>query len=139
MSPASDTATLVLVSPFEEDHFSLARFLISTGFRVHRVRTRQEALAVLRNNRVAVVISERDLPEGDWKDVLRELTPLVDAPFLIVTFPARRQSSLGRGSESGRPRCVAKAVLRGRSDSRGEPDLPAVGRPAGANARQFGW
>ena len=85
MSPQSDTTTIVLVSPFEEDHFSLGRFLISTGFRVHRVRSRQEALAVIRNNRVAVVISERDLPEGDWKDVLQELTPLVDAPFLIVT------------------------------------------------------
>ncbi len=85
MSQGPDTATLVLVSPLEEDHLSLGRFLISTGFRVHRARTRQEALAALRNRRVAVVISERELPEGGWKDVLQDLTPLADPPFLIVT------------------------------------------------------
>ena len=85
MSPAPDSDTLILVSPLEEDHLSLGRFLISTGFRVHRAQTRQEALAVLRNGRVAVVISERDLPEGGWKEVLRELKPLAHPPFLIVT------------------------------------------------------
>lgn len=85
MTPAQGTASLVLVSPLEEDHSSLGRFLISRGFRVHRAYTRSEALALLHKDRVAVVISERDLPEGDWKDVLRELQPLTDPPFLIVT------------------------------------------------------
>ncbi len=79
------TAALVLLSPLDEDHVSLGRFLISTGFRVHRAHTRQEAMSALCKDRVAVVISERNLPEGDWRDVLRELEPLANPPFLIVT------------------------------------------------------
>ena len=85
MSQGTDAAMLLLVSPIEEDYLSLGRFLVSTGFRVQRAHNRQEALAALRSHRVAVVISERELPEAGWKDVLEDLRPLVDPPFLIVT------------------------------------------------------
>ena len=83
--PSEKDASLVFVSPFDEDHRSLGRFLISTGFRIYRARNREEARAALRRNRVAVVISESKLPEGDWRDVLKELESFAEPPLLIVT------------------------------------------------------
>ena len=77
--------TVVLVSPFEEDHTCIKGMLGEAKCQIHWVQTRQEALRALRNMRAAVVISECNLPEGSWKDVLYQLQPLADPPLLIVT------------------------------------------------------
>ena len=77
--------SLVLVSPFEEDHSALTHLLGETNWNIRWVQTRQEALDVLRQNRTAVVISECDFPEGNWKDVLRQVQSMTDPPLLIVT------------------------------------------------------
>jgi len=45
----------------------------------------REALTHLSDNDTAVVICERDLPDGDWKLVLNRLDSLPAPPNLIVT------------------------------------------------------
>ncbi len=42
-------------------------------------------MAILRRQRVGVVICEEELPDGDWRDLLRQLRAIPDVPYLIVT------------------------------------------------------
>jgi DNA-binding response OmpR family regulator len=42
-------------------------------------------LALLRDQPMPVVITERDLPLGDWKDILAAIQLLPHPPLLVVT------------------------------------------------------
>ena len=61
--------TVLLVSPFETDHAALGEILGSSEFRLVSSRSAQEAHAVLRKQRVAVVIAECNLKDCGWKDM----------------------------------------------------------------------
>lgn len=43
-----------------------------------------EAADHLRNSASSVVICERDLPDGDWKDILKETADMAPPPLLLV-------------------------------------------------------
>ena len=81
------------ISPMEEDHFELQDILgrlpdtseSNHKFRVNACTTLPAGLAALRKRLFEVVICERDLHLGSWKDVLEEVTILPDPPSLIVT------------------------------------------------------
>ena len=81
------------ISPVEEDHFLLQGILNrfpgtlepSRTFRVNSCATLASGLAALRERQFEVVICERDLPPGSWKDVLEQVTILADPPSLIIT------------------------------------------------------
>ena len=81
------------ISPMEEDHFFLQNILNrlrgtldpSRSFTVTFCATLASGLAALRKRQFEVVVCERDLPSGSWKDVLEEATILPDPPSLIVT------------------------------------------------------
>lgn len=75
---------ILLVSPAPEDHLFLQPLLSVAGRRTYFVRTYREAVAVLCRDRIAVIICERDLPDGKWKDLLSQIAPLSDPPCLIV-------------------------------------------------------
>jgi DNA-binding response OmpR family regulator len=81
------TAEVLLISPYEEDHRTLRRMLDEQEYQVHWVQTREQALEKMRRNRVGVIIAERDLPGGTWKDVLGQLASFPNPPLLIVTSP----------------------------------------------------
>ncbi len=51
---------------------------------MHRVSTCRDAEIFLSENLVAVLISDCNLPDGDWKDILRALSCVCCAPALIV-------------------------------------------------------
>lgn len=75
---------ILLVSPAPEDHIFLQPLLSVAGRKTYFVRTYREALGVLCRDRIAVIICERDLPDGKWKDLLSQIAPLSDPPCLIV-------------------------------------------------------
>ncbi len=75
---------VLLVSPAPEDHAFLQPLLCAAGRKVYLVRTYREALGVLCRDRIAVIICERDLPDGKWKDLLSQIAPITDPPCLIV-------------------------------------------------------
>lgn len=50
-----------------------------------RVRNCREARQLLYKTSVEVVICERDLPDGSWRDVLESTAGLLDPPPVIVT------------------------------------------------------
>jgi DNA-binding response OmpR family regulator len=49
------------------------------------VGTRQEAMSFLRLDRVPVIVCERDLPDGNWKDILGYAAAFPNPPALVVT------------------------------------------------------
>ena len=55
------------------------------GWEIAWARTRAEAGAVMDSTRVQVVITERDLPEGGWRELLADLSARPDPPALVVT------------------------------------------------------
>jgi len=81
------------ISPEEEDHFFLQNILNrlrgtldpSRTFTATACATLASGLGALRKRQFEVVVCERDLRSGSWKDVLEEATILPDPPSLIVT------------------------------------------------------
>lgn len=83
--PAVQTKSALLVSPLSEDHQALTQIFLKQDWKLHRTRTLGSALALLRNQPLPVVITERDLPLGDWKDLLVAIQQLPHSPLLVVT------------------------------------------------------
>lgn len=87
------TATILSISPIEEDHWVLRQIvdrLESTreGKRKWMLLSAPElrsALAVLRERDIPIVISERNLLPDTWKEVLAALNTLPKPPVLIVS------------------------------------------------------
>jgi DNA-binding NtrC family response regulator len=81
------------ISPMDEDHFFLKDIIKrlqrtldpSLGFTVNSCATLASGLAALRKRQFEVVVCERDLLPGSWKDVLEQVTILPDPPPFIVT------------------------------------------------------
>lgn len=81
---STKTETLLLVSPLKEDERSLDRLLSKSGWNVRTACTCREGVALLRKSAAAVVICERDLSDGDWRQILAASASLASPPSLIV-------------------------------------------------------
>ncbi len=83
--PQPEKAVSVLaVSPFEEDHVFLRHIFSHSKWHIQSSRSWREALSILAEQRMPVVISECALPDANWKAVLGELARMPDPPLLIV-------------------------------------------------------
>jgi len=86
-------ASVLSISPMEENHFVLRDILnlLDGSLDPHRTFLLKScsrlstALSALRDCPYEVVVCERDLQPGSWKDVLDQVTILPDPPALIVT------------------------------------------------------
>ncbi len=72
------------VSASAEDLAFLDCRFKEANWRLYMAGTCREALAELSRIRVPVVLSECQLPDGNWKDMLRRLAPMLERPRLIV-------------------------------------------------------
>jgi DNA-binding response OmpR family regulator len=86
--------TVLSVSPIEEDHVVLNEAFSShsqwirytdSQWTLNIRRTLASAVTALRRNRIPIVLCERDLLPGTWKEMLRHSTLLPNPPLLIVT------------------------------------------------------
>lgn len=84
-SPPEKVVTVLAISPLEEDHVFLKHIFGHSNWQIRHSRTCREALAVLTGNRVPVIISEKQLPDGNWKDILSAAGRQSQPPLLIVT------------------------------------------------------
>ncbi len=75
---------LLVVSSFEEVHTYMGRVFAESHWMLHGVRTRARATLLVHENSPQVVVCERELPDGNWKDIRDELIRLADPPTLIV-------------------------------------------------------
>jgi len=78
-------ATLLAISPYREDHAFLRSMFRHSHWRILGTASGREALPLLRQNSVRVVICEKDLPDCTWRAILEELSRFEDPPLLIVT------------------------------------------------------
>lgn len=75
---------VVLVCPEPSEHDSLDGILQRGKGRLHCFRTCRETVSFLSKHPAGVVISNTDLPDGTWKDLLAQTTLFPVAPNLIV-------------------------------------------------------
>jgi len=85
ISPADKTVAVLAVSPNEEDHASLRAIFGHSNWKIFEAHACHEAVSFLTNHRMAVLICERDLPDGDWRTLLDSLSALPLPPLLVVT------------------------------------------------------
>jgi DNA-binding response OmpR family regulator len=76
---------VLLISPFDEDHQHLRDILKHSKWQQFGARTQRESIEFLRENVTPVVISESELPDGTWQDVLSQFGRMQCPPLLVVT------------------------------------------------------
>ena len=79
-----DVASVLVISPFEEDRVSLQRILSQTDWSVHYAYTFQEGLKWVCGNFTAVVICDQHVPACDLREALDRIGLAVVPPTLIV-------------------------------------------------------
>jgi DNA-binding response OmpR family regulator len=77
--------TVLAVSPLEEDHVFLGHIFSHSNWKIHVARSCSEALQLLRERTIPVVLCDSEIPDSTWKDVLAQLGQLSHPPLLIVT------------------------------------------------------
>ncbi|PWT96702.1 MAG: hypothetical protein C5B51_32765 [Terriglobia bacterium] len=74
----------LLISPAADDHEIFGDLFRRRGWILGHASSIYSASAMLRDKPAAVVITERDLSGGNWKDVLETMRALPAPPLLIV-------------------------------------------------------
>jgi len=78
------TATVLAVSPLAADRVRLREILSQGNWKLHEASDCGEALALLRDQNVPVLLCERDHADGGWEDLLNATARLPAPPNLIV-------------------------------------------------------
>lgn len=76
---------VVLLASRESFHGPLERIFRDSSWHLRHVQTCYEAIEFAKGNETAVVICERDLPDGDWTMFFAECETLPRRPNVIVT------------------------------------------------------
>jgi len=74
----------LLVSAANKDHDLLGEVFSQQGWTLYRAAAIDAAVSFLRENSVPILITERDLALGNWKDLLTATLQLPRVPLLIV-------------------------------------------------------
>ena len=90
---AAGSIIALSVFPKQEDHDALRNIFRDGDWSLYpdsewaleTSNSLDEALPILRNGGVSVVLCESDLEAGTWKDMVAALALLPDPPYLIVT------------------------------------------------------
>ena len=84
-TPRPENITLLTVNSNAEDRLSLKRILDSNGWTIQGAESIREAAPLLKA-RPSLILCEKDLPDGNWKDIFREAQRLDNsAPFVVVS------------------------------------------------------
>lgn len=75
----------LLISPVEQDHQILGTVFGEQDWTLYAAHSLGSASTMLRESVAPVVITERDLPVGSWRDVLEVMQLLPSPPLVIVT------------------------------------------------------
>jgi len=82
---APEKITVLVVSPHHDDHNVVRRLLQHGQWEVIRATNLREAFEEIELASPAVIVCERDLPDGTWRDVLRRVSETKASPSVIVT------------------------------------------------------
>ena len=78
------TPAVLAVSPLPADRLLLREILSQRSWKLHEASSCREALALLRDQRVPVLLCDRDHADGNWEELLNATTTLPAPPKLIV-------------------------------------------------------
>ncbi|HUS07984.1 MAG TPA: response regulator [Bryobacteraceae bacterium] len=76
--------SILLVSPYPEDLTAVRRILHHSDWQIARSDGAKQAAKHLTQNACSILICERDLPDGSWKDVLQQTASLQHPPMILV-------------------------------------------------------
>ena len=103
---------LLSVSPFQDDHDTLASLLGRDQWRIHNALSLQSASAFLRSHAVPLVVCEYDLSPDRWTQLLDETRLLSIPPVLIMTCRVADDSLWAEALNVGAYDVLAKPLDR---------------------------
>lgn len=83
--PNNPPLGILSISATREDHTTVRESSAGMDCRVETAGSCHSAFESLGAGGISIVICERDLPDGSWRDVLERLGSAPERPFLIVT------------------------------------------------------
>ena len=83
-TPHTEPVRVLAISRFSQDQLALQRIIGHSKWVLRTTSTYAEALEILHQDLMPVVITDRDLPPYSWKDVLTELASMTNPSRLIV-------------------------------------------------------
>jgi len=82
------SSTALGISAHSEDLDRLREILRRMKWKLHEARSCRQATLVLCSYRMPIILCDRLLPDGTWKDILSMTAPLLDSPRVIVMSSA---------------------------------------------------
>jgi len=82
--PENTGQSALLISPVAEDHGILDEIFQRNGWMLEHASSVYAASVLLNDKAASIVITERDLPASNWKDVLEVMQGLPKPPLVIV-------------------------------------------------------
>jgi two-component system, sensor histidine kinase and response regulator len=82
--PAVENISILVVSSHPDDVTCLRVMLHHSDWRIAVATCAAEAAKQLQAQPISVIICERDLPDGSWKEVLQQTQQLAQPPLLLV-------------------------------------------------------
>ena len=98
------------ISAHREDLARLREIFNRMGWKLREARSWREASSVLSAHWLPVVLCDRSLPDGDWKDVVSLTAPLLDSPRVIVMSESSSSSWTAEVTEMGAYAVLAKPI-----------------------------
>jgi DNA-binding response OmpR family regulator len=88
------TVPVLTVTPLPADRLRLREILSQGNWKLHEASDCSEALALLRDQMVPVLLCERDHPDGNWEDLLQAAARLLPDPPNLIVFSRLADESL---------------------------------------------
>jgi len=76
--------SVLSVSPVKEDHATLRKLLQGSQWQIRESDSLTSTLLLLEEHRIPLLISERDLHPGNWKELLEQLANFPTPPYVII-------------------------------------------------------
>jgi hypothetical protein len=77
--------TALLVGPFDGDHAFLSKIFLERNWILYHASNCTEALTLIRETVIPVVICERNLRDGNWRILLAAISTMPQSPRLLVS------------------------------------------------------
>ena len=82
--PNPEKFSLLVVSHYKDDRSAVSQILHNPCWRIEHATSLEDAGKRLHEKVASVVLCERDLPDGDWKDLLPRVRKLALVPSVVV-------------------------------------------------------
>ena len=79
-----ENISILVVSPHPDDVTCLRHILHHSDWHIGLSTSAEEALRQITAQNPSVIICERDLPDGNWKDILQQTERMAHAPLVLV-------------------------------------------------------